>query len=127
MRTPGSGEPLLRNPFGVRCCSFGQAWLVLLETCVFSDCAGSENDRLFFFRDLRQRAFDVELFIASEREGRELARGGEAVDNVVDARARGERREEDLHFFRGGGDGGLQIERDENRERGGLRMGAADV
>ncbi len=127
MRAPGSGRPLLRNCFGIDCCCFGQIRLVLLEACVFSDCAGSENDRLFFFRDLRQRAFDVELLIAGEREGCELARGGEAVDNVADARARGERREEDLHFFRGGGDGGLQIERDENGERGGLRVGAADV
>ena len=127
MRAPGRGRPLLRDPFGVRCRCFGQIRLVLLETCVFSDCAGSENDRLFFFRDLRQCAFDVELLITGEREGCELARGGEAVDNVADARARGERREKDLHFFRGGRDGGLQIERDENGERGGLRMGAADV
>jgi len=131
MRAPGSGRPLLRyrvrNPFRVRCCSFGQVRLVLLEACVFSDCAGNENDRLFLFRDLRQCAFDVELFVTGEREGRELARGGEAVDNVVDARARREGREEDLHFFRGGGDGRLQIERDENGERSGLRMGAADV
>ena len=127
MRAPGRGRPLLRNPFGVRCCCFGQIRLVLLETSVFSDCAGSQNDRLFLFRDLRQCAFDVELFITGEREARELARGGEAVDNVVDARARREGREEYLYFFRGGGDGRLQIERDEDGERGGLRMGAADV
>jgi hypothetical protein len=89
MRAPRSGGSLLRNRvrnrFGICCCSFGQVRLVLLQTCVFSDCTGSKNDRLFFFRDLRQRAFDVELFIAVERIGRELARGREAVDNVADA------------------------------------------
>jgi hypothetical protein len=99
----------------------------LLEACVFSDGTGSENDRLFFFGDLRQCAFDVELLIAAEREGCELTRGGEPVDDVANARARSERREEDLHFFRGSGDGGLQIERGENGKRGGLRLRATDV
>jgi hypothetical protein len=131
MRAPGSGRPLLRNRvrngFGVCCRSFGQIRLVLFEPRVFSDCTGSENDRLFFFRDLRQCAFDVELLIAGEREGCELARGGESVDDIADARARGHWRQEDLYFFRGGRDGGLQIERDENGESGGLRVGTADV
>ncbi len=49
------------------------------------------------------------------------------MDDVANARARGERGEEDPDLLPGGCDGGLQIERDEDGERGGLRLRAADV
>jgi hypothetical protein len=102
-----------------------------IDGSVELSCLGCIGERccrcLFLLGDLGQRAFDVELFLAIERERRELAGGGEAMDDVADAGARGERREEDFYLLAGGGDGGLQIERREDGERGALRLGAADI
>src|SRR5581483_5526825 len=80
-----------------------------------------------FFSDLGECAFDVEMFFPVEREGRELASGGEAVDDIANAGTRGQRREEDFCLLGSRGNGGLQIEGDEDGERGGLRLCAADV
>jgi hypothetical protein len=83
------------------CGGFDQAGLILLQTCIFPD-GGGERDGWFLFRNFRQGSLDVELLVAGEREGCELARGREPVDDIADARARGERREEDFDFLRGG-------------------------
>ena len=52
--------------------------------------------------------------------GFELAGGEQRVDDVADARAGGEGREEGLDLFFGGDDGLAEIERDEGGEGGGL-------
>jgi hypothetical protein len=115
---------------------FGEAGLVLFQAGIHGSvelgsigCDTGERccRRLFLLGDLGQRAFDVELLLTRERERRELAGGGEAVDNIADAGARGEWREKDFHLLPGCCNGGLQIEGDENGERGALRLRAADV
>jgi hypothetical protein len=116
----------VRNRGGICRCCLGQAGLILFETSVFSDGTGSEDDRLLFFRDLGQRSLNIELLVAGERKGGELTRGREAVDDIAEARARGHRGEKDFGFLGGGCDSGLQIERDQDGERGGLRLRAAD-
>ena len=111
-------------------CGFGETGLVLLQTGVegrLNFICFSSGYGFFLFDDLGERAFDIELFFAAKREGGELAGGGEAVNDIANARARGERREEDFGLLRGGGDGGLQVERDQDGERGGLRLRAADI
>ncbi len=49
------------------------------------------------------------------------------MDDLADAGSGGYGREKDSHLLGGGGNGGLQIERDEHGKRGALRLGAADV
>ena len=65
-------------------------------------------------------AGDVEDGAAFDGDGFKLACGEERVDDVADARAGGEGREEGLDLFFGRDDGLAEVERDECRERGGL-------
>ena len=57
---------------------------------------------------------------AFDGDGFELACGEERVDDVADARTRGDGREEGFDLFFGRYDGLAEVERDEGRERGGL-------
>jgi len=59
--------------------------------------------------------------VGADGHGAELPGRGHAVDDVANARARGERGEENFGFFSSGGDGGAQIDREKRGERGGLR------
>jgi hypothetical protein len=98
-------RPLAGERCRIGCRGLDQAGLVLLQTRVERGgiCRRcGEGDGLLFFSNLGQRAFDIELLVAGEREGRELARGGEAVDHVAEARARGDGREKNLDLFRSG-------------------------
>jgi hypothetical protein len=119
---------------------FGKTGLVLFQTGIdgsvetgieLGSFGGVTGERcccsLFLLGDLGQRAFDVELPFTVERERSELTGSGEGVDDLANAGARGEGREEDFNLLAGGCDGGLQIERDENGERGALRLRAAEV
>ena len=65
-------------------------------------------------------AGDVEDGAAFDGDGFELAGGEERVDDVADARAGGDGREEGLDLFFGRDDGLAEVERDEGRESGGL-------
>jgi hypothetical protein len=70
---------------------FDDAGLVLFEADIFaSGCSGELRvDRSFLIlRDLWQRALDEQIFIAAEREGRELPRRGKPAHDVSDTRAR---------------------------------------
>jgi hypothetical protein len=49
------------------------------------------------------------------------------VDDLANAGPRGDGREKDSHLLAAGGDGGLQIKRDEHGEGGALGLRAADV
>jgi hypothetical protein len=72
--------------------------------------------RLGFGKIVGEGAFDEEQRLRSDGHGVELAGGHHAVDDFADARAGGERREENLGFFGGCGDGGAQIDGEENGE-----------
>jgi hypothetical protein len=106
---------------------FGEAGLVLLQTSIELRAGCGERRRKLLLRYFGQCAFHVELLLTRKWEGCELPGGGEAVDDLADAGARGERREEDFYLLAGGCDGGLQIERREDGERGALRLCAAQV
>jgi hypothetical protein len=106
-RTPRGGWPgaIRRRRLGISCRGLDQAGLVLLQTRVEAGdiCRRcGEGDGLLFFSNLGQCAFDIELLIAGERKGCELARRGETVDHVAEARARGDGREKNLDLFRSG-------------------------
>lgn len=77
--------------------------------------------RLGLGKIIGKRAFDEEQRLRGDGHGVELTRGHHAVDDFADARARGERREEDFGFFGGSGDGRAEIDGEENGKRGGLR------
>ena len=65
-------------------------------------------------------AGDVKDGAAFDGDGFELAGGEERVDDVADARAGGDGREEGFDLFFGRYDGLAEVERDEGGERGGL-------
>jgi hypothetical protein len=67
-----------------------------------------------------QGAFDKEERVGADGHGAELACGGHAMDDVANAGACGEWREENFGLFSSGGDGGAQIDGEECGERGGL-------
>jgi len=67
-----------------------------------------------------ERTLDEEQGLGSDRHGSQLTGGRHAVEDFADARAGGERREENLGFFRGRGNGGAEIDGEQRGERGGL-------
>jgi hypothetical protein len=77
----------MRSRRTLRICrrGFDQTGLVLLQTSVFSSESHSGCNDWLLFRNFGQRALDVELLVAGERKGGELAGGGEAVNHVADA------------------------------------------
>ena len=70
--------------------------------------------------ELGKLSVDVQDGAAFDGDGFELARRHQRVDDVADARAGGDRREEGLDLLFGGDDGLAEIEGDERGERGRL-------
>jgi len=70
---------------------------------------------------LGQRAFHVKQGLPLHWDHSQLPGRGEASNCFADFRPRGQRRQKNLHFIAGGGNGRLKIKRDEHRKRGHLR------
>jgi hypothetical protein len=99
---------------------------LFLERHASGDGCFARDRRLLGFGGVfGEGAFDEEQGLRGNRHGSQLAGGRHAVQDFADARAGGKRREKDLGLFRGGGDGGAEIDGEQRGERGGLRGVAA--
>ncbi len=68
----------------------------------------------------RKRASNVQQSLAFHHEGFQLLGGGQTADHLTHTRASRQRRHEELHLLRGGGNGLGEIEREQRTQRSGL-------
>jgi hypothetical protein len=120
---PGATGPVaVRSRIGAGQFPASRPWF-FLERHASGDgtgCFTTRGRRLWFGGVFGERALDEEQGLGSDGHGSQLASGRHAVKDFANARARGERREENLGFLRGRSYGGAEIDGEQRGERGGL-------
>lgn len=115
-----AGPVAVRSRIGAGQLPASRARLFLERDASGGGCFARGRWLLRFGGVFGERAFDEEQGLRGDRHGSKLAGGRHAVEDLADARAGGERREENFSFFRGRGNSGAEIDGEQRGERGGL-------